>query len=684
MSHLQDGIVAIRCPSSDRWVRSRPCDLDLAPGGGAAGRPVLGHDAKNVKAGDGRGMSSAESFTMRSPTLPLAAVLVALVGPALTGCELLVAGLPTSSGDDSVAPEARQDGATTATPGCPVEGITTTGDEVCAPCDFVPEPICGVPTTAICESRQDSSGQPCELCLTDAGVVLYDDCRLDASAGVEAARCETVPGATEGEVCTACFDSLGSVVSSTCAPAADRCEPFVADDGRTCSSCSSDDGTSYIVCETVAIDPAYCLAWGNAFGQCVDCFDAFDTRLSHACTPDEGPRVCEQRVQPEGLVCIVCYDAGGFVVEQSCDEGVPQFERCEELTFSEQICTVCVDAAGTPTFVDCRSTVCEGKVNAVAACRSDADCAAAEVCFAGTCTPLDDPGAAEAPADACAAPACTMSRDADGTLCRTCPTSAGDSETRCLGAAVLSCEVLPEDALPAADRDTVDENFGSDGVETLPPADPQGRLCVLCRDRESGDEVYRDCDGNGAVPPPACREVIGEDGSTCTACFDAITGDTVFTSCGAARCHDRADRTLVDEGGVPLRLDGGEAVATCEQCLVDGADEATCRLPARCGDGLFADLASCAGTASLTIAPRRCENPWEAFRQDTGRDDDLAGLLAFALADHDLVIHAATTRPGNAGCTETCGCNRGDQVELVVADVDLERARAVFGPLLRR
>jgi hypothetical protein len=131
-----------------------------------------------------------------------------------------------------------------------------------------------------------------------------------------------------------------------------------------------------------------------------------------------------------------------------------------------------------------------------------------------------------------------------------------------------------------------------------------------------------------------------------------------------------------------VTLAGAEAIATCEQCRVDGVDETTCRLPARCGEGLFADAASCAGSASVVIAPRRCENLWEAFRQGTGRDDDLAGLLAYALADHGLVVHASTTRPGDASCTDTCSCARGDLVELIVAEIDIERARTVFAPLL--
>jgi hypothetical protein len=631
-----------------------------------------------VKGVADRGMSTAGSSTMRCPPPPVLAALVALA-PVLAGCELL-GGFPTALEDGGAVPESDRNGPA-ATPGCPVEGITTNGNEVCALCDFAPEPICGVPTTAICESRQDSSGLPCELCLTDTGVVLYDDCRLDASADVDAARCESVPGA-EGEVCSACFDSLGRVVSNTCAPAADRCEPFVAADGRTCSVCSSDAGDSYTLCDTVDIDPAFCVAWGNAFGRCVGCFDAAGVRLSHACTPNDGARVCERRVQPEGLVCSVCYDAGGFVVEQSCDEGVPQFERCDDLVFSEQVCTICVDASDNPTFVDCRSDLCEGRVGVISSCRSDADCGPGQVCFNGSCTSLDRPNAPPggAEGDACAVPACAMGRDAEGALCRTCPTSTGGEETRCLGAAVLSCEVLPEGALPPADADAVDENFSNDAV--APPAAPQGRRCVLCRDRESGDEVYRDCDGNGAVPPPACSEIVDEDGSTCTACFDAITGDAVFTSCGAARCHDRTRRVLVDKRGGALRLDGADAAATCEQCRVDGIGETTCRLPARCSDGLFADAASCTGTASLTIAPRRCGNPWEAYRQGTGRDDDLAGLLAFALADHGLVIQAATARPGITGCTDRCGCERGDRVELVLAEGDVERARSVFGALL--
>lgn len=623
---------------------------------------------------------------MVSPFRPRSAALIALMLMLGAGCELLpgndLASFENNRGGEA-APE--DDGAAGATPGCRAD-LVTEGAEICATCDFAAEPICGVPETAVCEARQNADGDPCKLCQTDAGVVLYDDCFLNASAGVDAARCEASPGANDAEACSTCFDSFGSVVSSTCAPASDGCEGFVASDGRSCTRCGA-----VTVCDAVDLDPDFCRAYENAAGRCVDCFDAELGMISHACTPANGSaRICEERVQPEGLVCTVCYDGGGLVVEQSCREALPQLERCEQLTFAEQVCTVCVDGQDNPTFVDCTSTTCEAPTDAIATCRSDADCSSTEVCFNGSCEARRGEDPAPPPAvegdGGCEAPACTMSRGDDGALCRTCTTTGGTTETRCLSAAVLSCEVLPESELPAPSDGRVDEDFTND-AEAAPPADPQGRLCVLCRDREAGVEVYRDCDGNGAVPPPSCSEVVDAAGGTCTACFDAVTGDAVFTTCGEASCYDRSDRPLLDLQGVPLAVDGSDAIATCEQCAVtiDGAvrDDVTCRLPARCGDALFADASTCGGT-TLKLQPRRCENPWEPWRAGLSRSDDVAGLLAFSLERHGLVVQAATSveTPATATCSDGCACPRDDIIELVVIDADVDAARAAFGSLL--
>jgi hypothetical protein len=619
----------------------------------------------------------------RLSTLALSVALASALG-ALGGCELLSEdALALEDGDGNVVTEAPVSGDSVASPGCPMTEVVSSDGLVCATCDFVDAPICGAPSTAVCESRQDSAGRPCELCLTDDGLVLYDDCRQDAAEGLEAARCETVPGATEFEVCSACFDEAGNVVSRTCSPSAERCESVVVDDGRTCSRCTTSRGESFSVCDAVDIDPDFCVVYGDAAGRCIDCYDAERSLLSHACTPVAGERVCEERVQPEGLVCKVCYDGGGFVVEQTCESRVPQLDRCETLVFSEQTCTVCVDATNSPTFVECRSTLCDD-VRLTSSCRVDDDCAAGQVCYDGACAARDpsappiDPQEGD---DVCAEPpACTMSRtSAGGTLCRTCPTSAGEEETRCLGVDVLACEVLQESELPEEVSSSTEDDVGNQGA-----AEPQGRLCVLCRDRSRGTEVYRDCDGNGAVPPPSCSEVIQADGSVCTACFDAVSRDPVFTSCGEARCHDRAERPLQSAAGLPIRLgDGAAAVATCEQCLVDDVDQVTCRLTPSCADDeLFAAGASCPGTATLTIRPRRCENPWDAYRPGRERDDDLVGLLGFALAEHQLTLRAATTTPGPAACTEGCDCARGDRIELSFAEADAEAARVVFGSFL--
>lgn len=624
---------------------------------------------------------------MRSPfTLVATLALASLVG-VVSGCELVDGAAAGREREATLAgpPDAASDPESQTTPGCPMAAVSSADGRVCASCDFAAAPICGAPSTAVCESRQDSAGRPCELCLTDDGVVLYDDCRQDAAATLEAARCETVPGATEFEVCSACFDDAGNVVSRTCSPSAERCESVVVDDGRTCSRCTTNRGDSFTVCDAVDIDPDYCVVYEDDAGRCIDCYDADRGMISHACTPRDGTRVCEERVQPEGLVCKVCYDGGGFVVEQTCEPGVPQLERCETLVFSEQTCTVCVDATNSPTFVECHSTLC-ADARLTASCRVDDDCADGQVCYDGACAardpsaPPDDP---QEGADACAEPpACTMTRTSAGeTLCRTCPTSTGAQETRCVGVEVLACEVLPESELPEEVSDAIDDgDVGNQGAA----AEPQGRLCVLCRDRERGTEVYRDCDGNGAVPPPSCSEVIQADGSVCTACFDAVSRDPVFTSCGEARCHDRTERPLINAVGLPIRLvDGTTATATCEQCLVDDVDQVSCRLSPSCAaDDLFATNATCPGTTSLTIAPRRCDNLWDAYRPGRARDDDLAGLLTYALAEHRLIVQAATTRPGPATCTDGCDCDRGDRIELTVAEQDVEAARVVFGSLL--
>jgi hypothetical protein len=568
-----------------------------------------------------------------------------------------------------------------ATPGCAEELISVEGDQRCASCDFAGA-ICGVPVEAACESRQNNLGSTCQLCIAADGTVLYDDCFVSDEAGAADLTCESTPGTTADEVCSTCFDSSGNAVSSSCAPLTDSCTDFTADDGRRCSSCVRDNNVVFITCEAADIDPVYCLAFGNDVGHCIDCFDAADTLLSHACTPTDGVVRCEEIVQPEGLVCTICFDSSGLITEQRCDEGVPQFERCERLEFSEQSCSVCVDDNDAVVFVDCVANSCEGAAVS-AGCRNDADCATGQACFDGACVARsgDETAPEVAPSETCAAPACTMGLNDAGAVCRTCPTALGTEETRCMSPSPLRCENLPEGDLPPLPEDTVGEDF-SDGVVDRPSA-PQGRICTLCRERTLGVEVYRDCD---VVLPPICANVVTADGGTCVACFDAITNVPVYTSCGGDSCYALSTETLVGADATALTVDGAAAVAACEQCADPSGQQAvSCQLQQRCSGDLFADAATaCRGTARVTIQPMQCGNRWENWRPGRARDDDLRGLMAFTLGEHQLTIEAATTRDGAvvACAVGDCSCARGDLIDLVVADADRDAVLRVFAAIL--
>lgn len=637
------------------------------------------------------GTSTAEQLAMVPRSLLLPRRLLVLL--ALAGA-LLGSGCCVIDGTCSISSEAAVDNGggdfednrgapESATPGCDPSAIRESGDVVCATCEFGEDAICGEADFAACESRENGLGESCQLCITPTGAVLYDDCFSNGEGVTDAAFCEPTPGRQEGEVCNTCFDSFGAAVSTSCAPEADACSAFVADDGRSCSVCSTADGNTFTVCDNVDIDPAFCRAYENDVGRCVDCFGSDRSLLSHTCSPQNGVRVCEERVE-NGLICSVCFNDSGFVVEQSCAEGVPQVERCEQLVFSEQTCVVCVDAKGDVAVVDCAANACTG-LDADVACRSDADCGEAEACFDGACVQrVGDPSepAPGGPEDDCSVPACTMSVDGNGDVCRTCPTSTGLTETLCLGAGPLRCESISEDSLPAPPSDDVGED--NLGEAERPGSAPQGRTCVVCAD-PAGVEVYRDCEGNGAVPPPYCSDVVTADNDLCTVCFDAITDAAVYTSCAEASCYDRRDTELQDRNGVALTVDNQIAVATCQLCSDGDSIDASCQLQQTCDTSLVADPSTCQGNAELRLRPRVCENPWEGYRRSASRRDDLAGLMAYALDQHGLVVQSANTAadPASPACdVDDCSCPRGDLVVIIVDNADA--AAAAFGDLVLR
>lgn len=597
-----------------------------------------------------------------------------------------------------------------ATPGCDADLRVSDAGVVCADCDFVSDPglapstICGLADVAVCETRENGLGNACQLCVTDDGTILYDDC-FAGQADRESAFCEDFAGASDAEVCSACFDADGNTTSTTCTPRSDECHDVVDASGRVCSECTRDGAVVYRACESVDIDPAVCRAYENDLGRCVDCLDDTGALLSHACTPVGGGVgiVCDETVSPEGLACTICVDENGTPVDQSCDAVVAS--RCEQLNFTEQSCIVCVDDGNAVTTIDCQRNDCDV---ATAACRTDADCATGQVCFDGACVAPNDgnsggPGEPVAPPPAtCEAPAaCTMSLNAAGDPCRTCPftddTGAVQQETLCLSASSLTCSVVVE-------------GTGSGGAAD--PTDPtqQGRSCVVCADTASGVEVYRDCAGNGNVLPPYCVDEPKTDGSLCAVCYDSVENTPVYTSCpdtpGGETCFALESTTLNDASGAPLGVTVGDvtsdAVVSCKQCSasadtigVDAAEAArsfssSCALTNVCEDPYGSSFAeSCPSTTTLTLAPSVCANPYDAWIfADQNADADvvtLRAILAFALSDHALALAGArvvAAGDASACAIDDCACDTGARVEVSVKDADVDAVRAIFADLI--
>ncbi|HEY1099495.1 MAG TPA: hypothetical protein VGF99_11230, partial [Myxococcota bacterium] len=608
----------------------------------------------------------------------------------------------------SVLEETATDDGGFETPDAGAEGIPDVGgrcgtpfvvdSDTCGACEVAGD-ICGSADVAICESRENSAGRTCQLCVTATGTILYNDC-LD-SDDVGAAFCELTPGRSDDEVCRSCFDATGSIISVGCGPSADRCETNVDVDGQLCNRCYDGDTLVSTVCAPADIEPRRCERYGNEQGTCIDCYgdDATGAEqlLLHDCRfasrgEANDSASCETRFRA-GLSCTTCVDALGQQLSQVCRDDVPASDRCEQLSFAEQTCVVCVDPDDVIVFVDCVDPDCAVSDT----CRADSDCSDDRVCFDGRCVGRSgsrggdgeegnegesEPGNEPALGACSEPPPCFSSRDDDGALCRTCTSGAGVTETQCLSSSSLTCTTVDEAALPPSAGNVVDEV--DDGAAESPGdgPSPQGRQCVLCSDRDSGVEVYRDC---AVVPPPYCTSV-DVDGARCDACYDAVDNSLVYSRCDDDVCFAQRDVTLRDDDGVALAVDRVTAVAACQQC---GGDT-TCALRGRCDDALGgASADACTATTSTTtttlpIYPRRCDNVWSAWRDSTDKRDDLAGLMGWALDTQQLQVLAATTSAAAvpACSARDCSCARGDRVELVLNDGDVERARRAFAGLL--
>lgn len=530
--------------------------------------------------------------------------------------------------------------------------------ETCATCpaDAGDALICGVPETARCESRENSRGERCSICITQFGEVLYDSCfrgeqPIDVNCEVtEPDAPQPDPGKEPGGplppeeqlVCETCTDFDGNVVSSKCEPVSDNCEVGPNASGLTCRVCTRDGEVVVNDCEQPDVTPRSCEAYGNEVGRCVDCFDENDDLLTHFCTLTEDVFItCADTISPDGVRCTSCFDQTGAFVEYFCDEVDPTLQQCALLDYSEQTCVVCLDFEGFLAFSECERKGCDPAVDE-------------------TCLPPPD---------------CSFEINELGEQCRTCPTDAGDVfEQQCVVETNLFCEQI-----------------FAENTQTF---------CTSCKDIGSGQEVFRRCEGE--VGPPPCFTTENQLGEPCEVCVDPNDpngGEVVYASCPSQTCYELGDYELYNPTtGNTLRIDSQPAVAKCDECgatNVDGTTQsfqALCTLRSDvCGPVDLTDPSvSCDGTVTYKLHPQVCENPWQAagFESDFAASyEELTFIMSFALETAGVGLVAAAHSGANTPVGECaagdCTCARGDVLDLVVLPNDAGAVVEMFGSVIQ-
>ena len=622
---------------------------------------------------------------------------------------LFAAGCP-GTGGEPVGPEGSQDASecfenaqgdcVVEDPGCSSALITLAGDQACARCEVNGEDvdICGPLDVAYCVQRENPVGGTCQECVTDRGETVFNDCPLDANLAPDEVACETAIREDTSEACSICTDAAGNVVEVQCRPDAQDCADVVGSDGRLCEECYAADGSlAYRNCEASSeLDPRICQVYENELGRCTDCFGAQNELLSHSCVLNTADAAvfCAETIGLDGLRCERCVNADGAVVSEACEEVGQDAEKCESLVFSEQTCVVCV-IDGNVSFYDCVSDACgpnEGDLQ---------------------------PGM-----DGCMPPPCAFEFDSEGNVCRTCQTSWGEAETRCVQNGELFCEYIEEGT---------SISVPNDGEQPQAPCDndldcPQGtlcgadglcvggtdiagtQLCLVCSDR-NGEEHYRNCDGGtgNVANEPVCsvQELAFDERETyqCETCFASAeevgVGEPIFDQCAFEACRSEPLAALHDANGSPVVVPGfgveGEGVVVqCDACrerlqaqlnapgelgevtyascaawencshFIDGATQPGADPTVNSGEGYY-----CSEGVQMYYRSTQCANPWlsDDFTQLPGGSiDELQALMRWALLTVGAPVFQAVIEESGLApeACAACGCADGHLIEVVV------------------
>ncbi|MBL92938.1 MAG: hypothetical protein CMH56_14140 [Myxococcales bacterium] len=410
--------------------------------------------------------------------------------------------------------------------------------------------IDGQLTRVVCIESENPNGDPCQICQTQSGETVYDDCML---APEETGDCETQQQFREGAMvdCEICTDNDGNQISETCRPTDATCVLDIDKGPYLCEQCTDDNGTMvFSKCKLKSIDPVTATVYAGSDWRCSDFYNAEDKLIRHHCIGGDVENEKERLSAFENDTELASDgdpnqgNVGGSGTQGGSDDGASDGssdgaadgsgdgtddgtdneevapssgaseQNCEEVYPDENTrCIQCLDESGDVISEDCepvdrrinRCERIETRNETCVFCINEVNDLVVQECEPKTCE-----------GDGCEQHCMTGTQtddDANETFCRFCAIGEGMdeiSEVVCmLPQPTLQCEYASNYV------------YGQAGEET----------CLVCYEGEGSQVVYQRCEGHagGMLPkPPVCGFVAGEE---CQECRDPYFDTVVYSSC---------------------------------------------------------------------------------------------------------------------------------------------------------
>ena len=525
----------------------------------------------------------------------------------------------------------------------------------------------GEQTRAICIESENPNGAPCQICQTQTGETVYDDCML---APEETGECEIQQQYRDGSMmdCEICKDGDGNQIAETCRPTEAECVQNIEKGPYLCEQCTDDNGAMvFSKCKLKSIDPVTATVYFGDDWRCSDFYNANDTLIRHHCiggdvenekqrlslASEGAPAAAEGDSDEDGENETNPVDnssdgsSDGVGAGSSSDdtdggsdgssEGSTALagdevtdDNCEEVYPDENTrCIQCLDDNGDVVSEDCapvdrrinRCERIETRNESCVFCINEVNDLVVQECEEKNCE-----------GDGCDQNCLTGTQtddDNNETYCRFCAID-NDMED----ASEVAC-MLPETTLQC--EYISNYVYGQAGEET----------CLVCYEGEGTQPLFQRCEGRagGMLPkPPVCEEVAGAE---CQECRDPYFDTLVYTSCTDTQIEASIEQvsstalTCTSAHAGDRIIDAlclrdhccGAAVLTDEATNTYGADPL-------CGDTIVLEkeLNSCYRPTSDSTPPT-LSDLLEESAEDMGGDLIAYALIGGMTLDTECVVY---------------------------------------------